>query len=700
MTRRGGRVLAAGVLLAAFGALTVSTHLRWRAHVVLLYFTGQIPDIGLKPLLRYMMPGSDQYLKPLIETHNPYAVIHNARTTAADIEAGAQVFRRDCASCHAPDGSGGAGGPALTHGAFRHGASDWAIYRVVRFGVPNTLMRPHPLPERELWQVVAFLRSINAPDSGSGAVDRASGRAVNVNVPYDELAATREPAGDWLTYSGSYWSSRHSVLSQLNRNNVGGLALRWIHEFHEPPIEVSPIVRKGIMYVTEPPGRVMALDATTGREIWAYEHTVSHEALGGEFGAAANRGVAILNDKIYFGTVDAHLIAVSAATGTLQWETTVVDDPTRYAISAAPLAYRDLVVTGVATPDAIPGGRGFIAAYDATSGKERWRFATVPAPGEPGNETWAGNSWRDGGAPTWLTGSYDPELDLLIWGVGNPKPVFDRAARKGDNLYTNSAVALRGSTGALVWYFQFTPADDHDWDANQIPVLADRQTPQGTEKRVLWANRNGFYYVLDRASGKFFTGAPFVRQTWTDGLDPHGRPRPLSDSSRTREGFVLYPGSVGATNWWSPSFDPALNLMVVPVLEQGMVYFTSGSSPPALMSGRPFYTAVRALDAFTGKQIWEYRRPPRQVNNVTGGVLSTNGGIVFGGDQGTFFALDSRTGRPLWSVETGDTIRAAPETFLADGEQFVAIAAGRNLLTFALPKARRAGAGVGVGGGS
>jgi alcohol dehydrogenase (cytochrome c) len=208
---------------------------------------------------------------------------------------------------------------------------------------------------------------------------------------------------------------------------------------------------------------------------------------------------------------------------------------------------------------------------------------------------------------------------------------------------------------------------------------------------VLWANRNGFYYVLDRPSGKYLTGAPFVRQTWTDGLDPQGRPRPLSDSSRTREGFVLYPGSVGATNWWSPSFDPALNLMLVPVLEQGMVYFTSGSSPPAPMSGRSFYTAVRALDAFTGKQIWEYRRPPRQVNNVMGGVLSTNGGVVFGGDQGTFFALDSRTGRPLWSVETGDTIRAAPETFLADGEQFVAIAAGRNLLTFALPKARRAG---------
>lgn len=316
---------------------------------------------------------------------------------------------------------------------------------------------------------------------------------------------------------------------------------------------------------------------------------------------------------------------------------------------------------------------------------------TIPKPGEPGGETWAGNSGREGGAPTWLTGSYDPELDLLIWGVGNPKPVFDAAARRGDNLYTNSAVALRGSSGALVWHFQFTPADDHDWDANQIPVLADQKTAQGTEKRVLWANRNGFYYVLDRVSGKYLTAAPFAHETWTDSLDPQGRPKPLSDSSRQREGFVLYPGSVGATNWWSPSFDPALNLMFVPVLEQGMVYFTSGPSPPAPVGGRAFYTAVRALDAFTGRQVWEYRREPRQVNNVMGGVLSTNGGIVFGGDQGTFFALDSRTGKPLWSVDTDGAIRAAPVTFLAAGEQFVAIAAGRNLLTFALPKSRHTG---------
>jgi len=694
LTRRGRRLLAAGVLVMASAVMMISGHVRWRAHVVLLYLTGQIADIGLRQLLVYMMPGSDQYMRPLVETHNPYAVVRNVKTTPADIQAGAQLFRSQCAACHAPDGSGGVGGPALIRRTFQHGESDWAVYRAVRFGVPNTAMRPHPLPETELWQVVAFLRSINAPDSASGAGGgaRSASGSVSVNVPYDELAAIREPAEDWLTYSGSYGSSRHSALRQINRDNVGRLTLRWIHEFEGQPgsIEVSPIVRKGIMFVTDPPGRVMALEATTGRQVWAYEHTVSRETLGGAFGAAANRGVAILDDKVFFGTVDARLIALSAATGTLQWEVAVAGDLKQYAISAAPLAYRDLVVTGVATPEAVPGGQGFIAAYDANTGKERWRFVTIPKPGEPGSETWAGNSWREGGGPTWLTGSYDPELDLLIWGVGNPKPVFDAAARRGDNLYTNSAVALRGSTGDLVWHFQFTPADDHDWDANQIPVLADRATPRGIEQRVLWANRNGFYYVLDRVSGTYLNAAPFVRQTWTDGLDSQGRPTPLSTSSRNREGSILYPGSVGATNWWSPSFDPALNLMFVPVLEQGMVYFASAASQPQAIGGRPFYTAIRALDAFTGRQIWEHRQP-RQVSNVMGGVLSTKGGILFGGDQGTFFALDSRTGTPLWSVETGGTIRAAPVTFSAGGEQFVAIAAGRNLLAFALPRPDRQG---------
>ncbi|PYP74858.1 MAG: PQQ-dependent dehydrogenase, methanol/ethanol family [Gemmatimonadetes bacterium] len=693
LTKRGKRLSAVGVLVAAFAAIMIPAPVRWRAQVVLLSLAGRIPDIELTQLLAYMRPGSGQWLRPLIETHNPYAVLRNVNTTPADIQAGATLFRSQCAECHAPDGSGGRG-PRLIGRQFTHGESDWAVYRTIRFGIPNTTMGPHPLPDTAVWQLEAFVRSIDTSGSTLGATAPGSRGAASVPVPYDELAAIRDAGEDWLTYSGSYWSSRHSALSQINRGNVGHLALRWIHQLEGAPdcVEVSPVVRKGIMFVTQPLSRVLALDATTGKEIWTYDHQVSHAVPRSDvndFSVMANRGVAVLSDKVFFGTPDAHLIAVSAATGALQWEATVATDLTRYAITAAPLAYRDLVVTGVAIRGSAAGGQGFVAAYDANTGKERWRFVAIPKPGEPGNETWEGESWRDGGAPTWLTGSYDPELDLLVWPVGNPKPDYDAAARRGDNLYTNSAVALRRSTGALVWYFQFTPGDDHDWDATEIPVLADRPTRAGTEKRVLWANRNGFYYVLDRVSGKYLTAAPFVRQTWTEGLDTAGRPRPLSSASRNREGFLLYPGYVGATSWWSPSFDPALNLMFVPVLEQGMVFFTS--SPPATISGRPFYTAVRALDASTGARAWEYRREPRLRNDRLGGVrmgglLSTRGGIVFGGDQTTFFALDSRTGTPLWSVETGGTICAAPMTFSTDRDQFVVIAAGRNLLAFALPK--------------
>src|SRR6184192_4641859 len=327
LTKRGKRLSAVGVLVAAFAAIMIPAPVRWRAQVVLLSLAGQIPDIELTQLLAYMKPGSGQWLRPLIETHNPYAVLRNVKTTPADIQAGATLFRSRCAECHAPDGSGGRG-PPLTGRQFTHGESDWAVYRTIRFGIPNTTMGPHPLPDTAVWQLEAFVRSIDTSGRALGAAARGPHGAASVPVPYEELAAIREPAEDWLTYSGSYWSSRHSALSQINRENVHQLALRWIHEFDGQPttIEVTPIVRRGIMFVTEPPGRVTALDATTGRKIWTYGHNVSRESLGGEFGAAANRGVAILNDKVFFGTVDARLIAVSAATGALQWEVPVAQD--------------------------------------------------------------------------------------------------------------------------------------------------------------------------------------------------------------------------------------------------------------------------------------------------------------------------------------------------------------------------------------
>jgi alcohol dehydrogenase (cytochrome c) len=676
------------VLLAlAVIAITVPG-LRWRLQVVVLDLTGRIPDLELNELPALLMPGARQpQIARLVITHNPYAVIHVPSRTPADITAGAALFREQCAMCHAPDGSGGPGAPALFGREFRHGDTEWAVYRTIRDGVPNTAMAPHPLGHKQLWQLVAYIRSLGVPANGVGALAQQNSRLRGVNVPYAELAATQEPGDDWLTYAGAYGSNRHSSLAQIDSRNVGTLGIRWMYQLvggHDK-IESTPLVRDGIMYLTVPRGRVMAIDAATGRQLWEYEHAYTFMG-GGEGPLEQNRGVALLGERVFVGSWDSKLTALAAATGKVLWEVTVGDYPGTY-ISGAPLAFRDLVVTGVGSP---PGfGRNFIVAYDANTGKERWRFMTVPGAGEPGNETWAGDSWRKGGAGTWLTGTYDPETDVLYWGVGNPRPDFDASTRHGDNLYSDSVVALRGSTGRLLWHFQFTPGDTHDWDSNQTPILADRNTPQGLERRLLWANRNGFYYVLDRDRGAFLLGVPFARQTWTEGLDARGRPIALADRHAGVQGVSIYPGAKGATNWWSPSYDPDLDRVFVPVLEEGMIFFPSGRTLPST-GGRSFYTAVRALDAATGKLVWEYRHEPRSEDDNTSGLLSTRGGLVFGADHGVLFALDARTGERLWSLETGGSIYGAPVTYSVDGEQFLTVITGRNVMTFALPKSARA----------
>jgi alcohol dehydrogenase (cytochrome c) len=283
-----------------------------------------------------------------------------------------------------------------------------------------------------------------------------------------------------------------------------------------------------------------------------------------------------------------------------------------------------------------------------------------------------------------MTGTYDPQLDLLFWGIGNPKPDYDASVRRGDNLYTNSVVALQASTGKLVWYFQFTPSDDHDWDSNQVPVLVDLPEGSGTRKLLLLANRNGFYYVLDRTTGQFVKAQAFAQQNWTAGINGKGRPIPLPSSEADQKGRLVYPSNLGATNWWPPTFDPGLKLLFVPVFEHGMVFFQSGNSFPT-DSRRPLYSAVRAIDAESGQMVWEHKQKPRQGIRAVGGLLSTQGGLVFGGDANLFFALAARTGELLWSVDTGGPIAAAPVSYEVGGEQFIAIAAGRDLLTFALP---------------
>ena len=656
--------------------------LRWRLQVIYLDLTGRIPDLELRELPGLLMPGANQpRIARLVITHNPYAVIHVPTNTPADIAAGAALFREQCASCHSPDGSGGPGAPALFGREFRHGDTEWAVYRTIRDGVPGTAMAAHPLRRTDLWRLVAYIRSLGVPEDA--LVAEKNTKLHHIQVSYADLVAAQEPGDDWLTYGGAYGSNRHSSLQQINTRNVGLLGVRWMHQLVgvRDKIETTPIVRDGVMYFTVAPGRIMAVDAASGRMIWEQIHKYTYIG-GGEGPLEQNRGVALLGDRVFVGTWDSKLLALSAATGKVLWEAAVGEYPGTY-VSGAPLVFHDLVVTGVGSP---PGyGRNFIVAFDVNTGKERWRFMTIPGRGEPGNETWSGDSWKKGGAGTWLTGSYDPQSDVLYWGVGNPRPDFDAGTRKGDNLYSDSVVALRGTTGKLLWYFQFTPGDTHDWDSNQTPIISDRNTAQGLERRLLWANRNGFYYVLDREHGAFGLGVPFAKQTWAAGLDPKGRPIPLATDRDDRvQGVSTFPGAKGATNWWSPSYDPDLDLIFIPVLEQGMIFFSSGHTLPTT-GGRSFYTAVRALEASTGKLVWEHRHDARSEDDNTAGLLSTRGGVVFGSDHGAFFALDARTGNVLWTVETGGAIYGAPITYSVNGEQLVTVITGRNLMTFALP---------------
>jgi alcohol dehydrogenase (cytochrome c) len=436
--------------------------------------------------------------------------------------------------------------------------------------------------------------------------------------------------------------------------------------------------------------RVVALDAAQGTKLWEFNRPAPADvpACCGYI----NRGVALLDDRVFVGTVDARLIALSARTGALLWERSVVPDYREgYSISSAPLAYRDLVVTGMS------GGvfptRGFLAAYDAATGQERWRFMTIPGPDEPGHETWPQDTWRTGGGATWLTGSYDPELDILYWGVGNPAPVFNASARRGDNLFTDSVIALRGSSGELLWHFQFTPADDHDWDSAQIPVVVDipNQTPA---RQLLWANRNGFFYALNRETGAFLRGAPFVEQTWAAGLDGKGRPIRNPDATPRPGGTLVAPSVDGGTNWWPPTFDPDLNLLLVPVMERSGIYFSEENTQPE--PGRPFFAGatsaaadgghvgVLAVNPANGQVMWRHRRPAASTTERLGGLLSTRAGLTFASHEDVFYVLDSRTGTLMWSFQTGAPIVAAPIAYEADGRQYVAVSAGRTLIAFSV----------------
>ena len=657
--------------------------------------TGRMSDIGWSDIQWVLRADSGVNLQMLADHPNPFAFIASPRRSATDVAAGELLFRNLCSSCHGVRATGDAGGPSLVNRSFQQGRSDWALYRTITLGVPGTAMVGHPLPRDDVWRLVSYLSHLMAAQPAEAITSPSKPAPASFEpVTPDELRAADDHPADWLTYSGSYAGHRYSRLRQINRDNVGQLRLEWARQFTTTAerVETSPIVRGSVMFVTEPPNSVQALDAATGRVLWTYARDLPSQlrlCCG-----TGNRGVALLGNRVFVGTLDAHLIALDAGTGRVLWDVPVAEYSSGYSITGAPLAIDGMVVTGVANGEF--GNRGFIDAYDAASGERRWRFYTVPAAGEPGSETWQGSSLTNGGAPTWVTGSFDPESRLLYWGVGNASPDFYSENRPGDNLYSNSVAALDVDTGKLRWYFQFTPHDAHDWDATQVPVLIDGVVDGLPRKLLVTANRNGFYYVLDRITGEFLLGTPFVRQTWTDGLDAKGRPRVRPESVPTQQGSTVYPNVSGGTNWRSPSFDPELGLFFVPATDRGSIFFTlpkqpvdrnglvlMGTSTP--VPDEDMIVAVKAVEATTGRLRWQYTRPPRRSPPDMGGLTSTAGHIVFGADLETLFALDADTGAELWHIEAGGLVLAAPVTYELADRQYVAVAAGHSILAFTLP---------------
>jgi alcohol dehydrogenase (cytochrome c) len=528
---------------------------------------------------------------------------------------------------------------------------------------------------------------------------------VEAQLTYERILNAASEPQSWLTYNGTYDGKRFSELDQITPQNVGNLELQWVLQNQVfGAWQSNPLVVDGVMYLTQRPNDVMAVDPKTGRVFWLYRHTPAPQAK--VCCGANNRGLAMLDGILYMGTLDARLIAIDATSGTPLWNIEVGDVDLAYSITMAPLIVKDKVLVGVGGGEY--GIRGYVVAYDAKTGEEAWKFHTIPAPGEPGHETWQGDTWMYGGAPVWITGSYDPELNLTYWGVGNPGPDWNPDQRPGDNLYASSAIALDADTGELRWHFQFTPNDAYDYDAVQVPVLVDMEWDGRPRKLMLWANRNGFFYVLDRVDGKFLLGKPFVEVNWASGLDENGRPIQTPQP----EGLPTYPGNQGGTNWYPPSFSPRTGLFYFAAWENygtiyrkeeveyqpGEAFLGGGFTVVAPAPGAPTVGigrrspinnwtdevgngAVIAIDPTTGEARWKFR----QFDVSDAGMLTTASDLLFtGGREGYFHALDARTGELIWKVALGGQIVMAPITYMLDGRQYISVISGHGLFTYAL----------------
>jgi alcohol dehydrogenase (cytochrome c) len=677
----------------------------------------------------------------------------NSQAVAGDVAAGERFFagKGNCTSCHMIRGRGGILGPDLSNvgrdrtvaqieqalrdpgtlqasgAALRGGRGGGASYRAVTVKLRNgqslrgiaknesafdlqllgtdaklhlllkddvaeivrekSLMPKTEATATETRDLMAYLSRLADNARGKDAF----GGEVGSGIPYADIAHPKP--GTWPGYDGNQSGNRFSPLNQIDTTNVERLAPKWMFTIAGAPqsLQTTPVVVDGVMYVTSV-NEAYALDARSGREIWHYSRPRT-QGLAGDAASGINRGVAVLGDRVFMVTDHAHLIALHRLTGQLLWDVEMADYRRNYGATGAPLVVNDLVIAGVSGGD--EGIRGFLDAYQASTGERAWRFWTIPARGEPGSDTWVGRAIEHGCGATWLTGTYDPETKLLYWPTGNPCPDYNGDERKGDNLYTSSVLAIDPATGKLKWHYQFTPHDLHDWDATEPPVLVDAPFHGQPRKLLLQGNRNGFFYVLDRVTGKVLLAEPFVRNvTWASGIGPDGRPKLLPGNEPTVEGQRVCPAVAGAANWPSTAFNPTTGLFYMFAEESCDIYskndqwweagksFYGGGTRGAPGDG-PGGKFLKALDIQTGKTVWEI---PDVGGGILGsGLMATAGGLVFYGDgRGAFVAADAKNGKLLWHFNTGQRWKAGPMTYTVDGNQYVGIAAGSTIVAFGL----------------
>jgi alcohol dehydrogenase (cytochrome c) len=637
-----------------------------------------------------------------------------AGTARAQNPPGKELFEDRCGTCHGADGNGGEHARAITRAV--PDLNDGQLTTLIREGLPARGMPGITVSDTELPALIAFARTLR-PRGGFQPYRKSfaltNGRSVDglvvsegaedVQVRSDDkrIHLLRKAGSDkfrevtsdadWRTYNGDVGGNRFTTLRQIDATNVNRVAPKWIFRIpNSGRLQGTPIVADGVMYVTHA-NECYALDAGTGRQIWRYQRPRS-SGLAGDAASGINRGVALNGDRVFMVTDNAHLIALDRATGTLVWDVEMADWRENHGATSAPLAVGNVVVSGTGGGD--NGARGFVAAFDQATGKEVWRFQTLPKAGEPAWATWKGRSLERGGANAWFTGTYDAETSTLFWPTGNPGPDYNGDERVGDNLYSNSLLALDAATGRMKWYYQFTPHDLWDWDATETPMVIDAAWEGQPRKLVVQANRNGFFYVFDRTNGKLLLAKQFIKNlTWASGIGPDGKPVRNPNQEPAAAGTHVCPSQDGATNWFSPSFNPSTGLYYVQVFEKCSIYTKrpveweqgkayGGGSQRVDTTPKP-QRLLYAIDLQTGTRKWEL--PQVGLGSSWGGTLATATGLVFfGDDSGSFAAADAVSGKVLWSFQANANWHASPMAYQFDGRQYIAVAAGDEILVFGL----------------